>query len=61
MKRVADLLVDTVVAAGVERVYGLAGDSLNGITDSIRPRDNIKWVPVRHEKLPPSPRGRKRI
>jgi pyruvate dehydrogenase (quinone) len=37
MKRVADLLVDTVVAAGVERVYGLAGDSLNGITDSIRP------------------------
>ena len=50
MKPVADLLVDTLVAAGVERVYGLAGDSLNGITDSIRPRDNIKWVPVRHEK-----------
>ena len=24
----------------------LAGDSLNGVTDSIRPRDNIKWVPV---------------
>ena len=50
MKRVADLLVDTLVAAGVERIYGLAGDSLNGITDSIRPRDNIKWVPVRHEE-----------
>ena len=50
MKRLADLLVDTLVAAGVERVYGLAGDSLNGITDSIRPRDNIKWVPVRHEE-----------
>src|SRR5438874_9834136 len=50
MKRVADLLVDTLVAAGVDRIYGLAGDSLNGITDSIRPRDNIKWVPVRHEE-----------
>src|SRR5437764_7654996 len=50
MKRVADLLVDTLVAAGVDRNYGLAGDSLNGITDSIRPRDNIKWVPVRHEE-----------
>ena len=29
MKRVADLLVDTLVTAGVERIYGLAGDSLN--------------------------------
>jgi pyruvate dehydrogenase (quinone) len=50
MKRVADLLVDTLVAAGVKRIYGLAGDSLNGITDSIRPPDNIKWVRVRHEE-----------
>ena len=49
-KRVADLLVDTLVAAGAERVYGLAGDSLNGFTDSIRPRRNIRWVPVRHEE-----------
>lgn len=49
-KRVADVLVDTLVAAGVERIYGVSGDSLNGITDSIRPRDNIKWVHVRHEE-----------
>ena len=49
-KRVADVLVDTLVAAGVENIYGLAGDSLNGITDSIRTRDNIKWIPVRHEE-----------
>jgi pyruvate dehydrogenase (quinone) len=49
-KRVADVLVDTVVAAGVERVLGVTGDSLNGITDSIRVRDNITWVPVRHEE-----------
>ena len=33
--RLADVLVDTLVAAGVKRVYGLVGDSLNGITDSI--------------------------
>jgi pyruvate dehydrogenase (quinone) len=49
-KRVADVLVDTLVAAGVERVLGVTGDSLNGITDSIRVRDNITWVPVRHEE-----------
>jgi len=35
-KRVADVLVDTLAEAGVKRVYGLSGDSLNGITDSIR-------------------------
>jgi pyruvate dehydrogenase (quinone) len=49
-KNVADVLVDTLVAAGVKNIYGLAGDSLNGITDSIRTRDNVKWIPVRHEE-----------
>src|SRR5258707_590550 len=49
-KTVAAVLVDTLVAAGVKNVYGLAGDSLNGITDSIRTRDNIKWAGVRHEE-----------
>jgi pyruvate dehydrogenase (quinone) len=49
-KTVANLLVDTLVAAGVKRVYGLAGDSLNGITDSIRTREDIHWIPVRHEE-----------
>ena len=44
------MLVDTVVAAGVKRVYGLVGDSLNGITDSIRPRNDLQWVQVRHEE-----------
>ncbi len=50
LHRVADLLVDTLVGAGVRRIYGVAGDSLNGITDSIRPRKEIAWVPVRHEE-----------
>src|SRR5258705_73034 len=49
-KRIADLLVDTLVAVGVKGIYGLAGDSLNGITDSIRTRENIQWIPVRHEE-----------
>src|ERR1700724_83436 len=49
-KRVADVLVDTLVAAGVKRVYGLVGDSLNGVTDSIRPQKDLQWVPVRHEE-----------
>jgi pyruvate dehydrogenase (quinone) len=49
-QRVADVLVDTLVNAGVQRVYGVAGDSLNAITDSIRPRKEIAWVHVRHEE-----------
>jgi len=35
-KKVAELLVDVLVGAGVKRIYGVSGDSLNGITDSIR-------------------------
>jgi pyruvate dehydrogenase (quinone) len=49
-KNLAELLVDTLVAAGVKRVYGLAGDSLNGITDAIRTDERIKWIHVRHEE-----------
>src|SRR2546425_7508145 len=49
-KTVADLVVDTLVAQGVERIYGVAGDSLNGITDSIRRQEHMRWVHVRHEE-----------
>jgi pyruvate dehydrogenase (quinone) len=49
-KNLAELLIDTLVAAGVKRVYGLAGDSLNGITDVIRTDKRIKWIHVRHEE-----------
>jgi pyruvate dehydrogenase (quinone) len=49
-KNLAELLVDTLVAAGVRRIYGLAGDSLNGITDAIRTDERIKWIHVRHEE-----------
>jgi pyruvate dehydrogenase (quinone) len=49
-KRVADLLVETLAKAEVERIYGLSGDSLNGITDAIRTHKRIQWVHVRHEE-----------
>ena len=35
-KKVADLLLDVLAEAGVRQIYGVSGDSLNGITDSIR-------------------------
>jgi pyruvate dehydrogenase (quinone) len=49
-KKVADLLVDVLAAAGVKRIYGVSGDSLNGITDSIRATKQLEWVHVRHEE-----------
>ena len=49
-KRVADLLVDVLLEAGVQRIYGVSGDSLNGITDSIRSREQIRWIHVRNEE-----------
>src|SRR3989449_4429414 len=49
-KPVADLIVDTLVARGVERIYGVSGDSLNGITDSIRRQGQPRWIHVRHEE-----------
>src|SRR4029077_19118644 len=49
-KTVAELLVDTLVSRDVSRIYGVAGDSLNGITDSIRRQDQLRWVHVRHEE-----------
>src|SRR5258706_2684260 len=49
-KNVADLLVDVLVEAGVRHVYGVSGDSLNGITDSIRTNKRIEWIHVRHEE-----------
>src|SRR5271165_4429407 len=50
-KSVADLLVETLAVAGVERVYGLPGDSLNGFTDAIRRQGKMQWIHVRHEEV----------
>jgi len=49
-KNVAELMVETLAQAGVERIYGVSGDSLNGITDAIRVQSKIQWVHLRHEE-----------
>ncbi|MFM0011141.1 ubiquinone-dependent pyruvate dehydrogenase [Paraburkholderia sediminicola] len=51
MVTVAERLVETLEAAGVRRIYGLVGDSLNGITESLRTREKIEWIAVRHEEV----------
>jgi pyruvate dehydrogenase (quinone) len=50
MSNIAEFMIDRLVAAGVKRIYGLCGDSLNGFTDCIRKRKDIEWIPVRHEE-----------
>src|ERR1700689_3812968 len=47
---VADLIVETLIRTGVERIYGVVGDSLNPVTDAIRRSGKIKWVHVRNEE-----------
>ena len=49
-KNVAQLMVDVLAEAGVQRIYGVSGDSLNGITDSIRAKKKVQWIHVRHEE-----------
>ena len=46
----ADYMAETLSKAGVERIYGVVGDSLNGFTDSLRRRKSIDWVHMRHEE-----------
>jgi len=48
---VADQFAATLSAAGVKRIYGIVGDSLNGLTDAIRRQGKIEWVHVRHEEV----------
>ncbi|HEY2010622.1 MAG TPA: ubiquinone-dependent pyruvate dehydrogenase [Rhizomicrobium sp.] len=46
----ADLLAETLIHAGVERIYGVVGDSLNGFSDSLRRHEVIQWIHMRHEE-----------
>jgi pyruvate dehydrogenase (quinone) len=50
-KTVADQFAEILAAAGVKRIYGIVGDSLNGLTDSLRRQGKIEWVHVRHEEV----------
>jgi pyruvate dehydrogenase (quinone) len=47
---VAELVIDTLADAGVTRIWGVTGDSLNGITEALRRRGGIAWMHVRHEE-----------
>jgi pyruvate dehydrogenase (quinone) len=49
-KSIAENLIETLVAAGVKRLFGVVGDSLNGILEEIGKRKDIEWVPMRHEE-----------
>jgi pyruvate dehydrogenase (quinone) len=51
MSTVADQFAETLAAAGVKRVYGIVGDSLNGLTDALRRKGKVEWVHVRHEEV----------
>ncbi|NVK83585.1 MAG: ubiquinone-dependent pyruvate dehydrogenase [Cytophagia bacterium] len=49
-KNVSDLLVETLVAAGVKRIYAITGDSLNPVNDAVRRDGRLQWIHVRHEE-----------
>ncbi len=50
-RTVADQMVETFAAAGVKRIYGIVGDSLNGFTDALRRHGGVEWLHVRHEEV----------
>ena len=49
-RKVADLITEVLYSVGVRRIYGVVGDSLNGITESLRKRGDIDWIHTRHEE-----------
>src|SRR3982750_1747532 len=48
--KVAEQIVEMLVAAGIERIYAVAGDSINELNDAVRRSGKIKWIHVRHEE-----------
>lgn len=49
-KKVADQLVETLVEAGVKRIYAITGDSLNEVNNAVRLNGKLEWIHVRHEE-----------
>src|SRR5947199_9654359 len=50
-KTAADVLVETLLNWGVDTVFGIPGDGINGIMESLRTRqDKIRFIQVRHEE-----------
>ncbi|MFE7552463.1 pyruvate dehydrogenase [Streptomyces gardneri] len=50
-QNVAEQFVDILVRAGVKRLYGVVGDSLNPVVDAIRRTPALDWIQVRHEEV----------
>lgn len=48
---VAALVAKTLENAGVKRIWGVTGDSLNGLSDSLNKMGTIEWMPTRHEEV----------
>src|SRR5246500_2102863 len=46
----ADFMAESLANAGVKRIYGVVGDSLNGLTDALRRLGKIEWLHMRHEE-----------
>src|SRR5580692_3602080 len=46
----ADYMAAALLQAGVKRIYGVVGDSLNGFTDALRRLEKIEWIHMRHEE-----------
>ena len=51
MTTVAEVFVDALENAGIKRIYGIVGDSLNGITYALQKRKTIEWIHTRHEEV----------
>src|SRR5665648_435662 len=49
-KNVSDQLVETLVEAGIQRIYAVTGDSLNHVNAAVHRNGKIKWIHVRHEE-----------
>ncbi|WP_460044617.1 ubiquinone-dependent pyruvate dehydrogenase [Pseudomonas sp. S2_H01] len=49
-RTVSDFVVEALRGAGVKRVYGVVGDSLNGFTDALRRDESIDWIHMRNEE-----------
>jgi pyruvate dehydrogenase (quinone) len=50
-KTIADVMVESLKNAGVRRIYGLPGDSVNGFTDALRKDGTLEWAHVRNEEV----------
>ncbi|WP_138493789.1 ubiquinone-dependent pyruvate dehydrogenase [Paenibacillus pinistramenti] len=51
MRTIAEAVVEVLIKAGVKRIYGIVGDSLNNMLDAIRKNGQIEWIHVRHEEV----------